>query len=225
MGIKFRYIFLFAFIICFFQSFSQVNDAALWFSTNAEKKITPALTATLSEEFRLNENITELGTFFTDAGVKYKFNKLVRVSVNYRFVNKRYTDDFYSKRHRYYFDLTIREKVKPFVFQFRTRFQSQYADIFSSNEGKIPSYYSRNKFTVKLDFDKKVMPYFYTELYTPLNDPGSVYYLDNVRYCAGIEYKINLIHSLDIYYMLQREYHVNNPETDYIIGVGYNVIF
>jgi len=204
--------------------FPQVNDAALWLSINAEKKINPLLSVNLSQEFRINENITELGTFFTDAGITYKINKYIRFSANYRFTNKRRFDDSYSKRHRYYFDITVREKTKSFVFQFRTRFQSQYADIYSSADGKIPSYYSRNKFTTKIDLDKKITPYISVELFSPLNK-HKIFKIDNARYCGGFEYEINRMHSFDLFYMLQREYNVNNPQTDYILGIEYNIVF
>jgi hypothetical protein len=215
-------IFSFLFFITLSVNFliAQVNDAGLWLSLNAEKKITPVLSATLSQEFRMNENICELGTFFTDAGITYKFGKIIKASVNYRFTNKRNLDDSYSKRHRYYVDLTARKKFKPLVLSFRTRFQSQYTDVFCSPEGKIPEYYSRNKMVVKFDLDKKFTPYLYTELFSPVFS-GEGLYIDNARYCAGIEYQKNRMHGFDFFYMIQKEYNVNNPQCDYIIGMGY----
>lgn len=199
---------------------AQVNDAGLWMSFNAEKKINPVLSANLSEEFRIDENFCELGTFFTDAGITYKFKKYIRISANYRFSNKRQVDDSYSKRHRYYLDLTFRYKLKPVIFSFRTRIQSQYKDMFSSSLGKIPDYYSRNKVTLKFDLDKKYAPYISTESYTPLLT-GEGLYIDNVRYCAGIEYQLNRVHGFDIFYLIQMEYNVNNPRNDYVVGIGY----
>jgi hypothetical protein len=173
----------------------------------------------------MNENINELGTFFTAAGFTYKISKLFRISVNYRFTNKRELDDSYSKRHRYYFDLSVREKFKPVILQFRTRFQSQYKDMYSSEDGLVPSYYSRNKFTLKFDLDKKYTPYIYAELFIPIINSESNYSIDNARYCAGFEYSFNRMHALDLFYMIQRQYHVSDPQTDYIVGIGYNLIF
>lgn len=217
---KYKLFFLLFSISVFFCASAQVNDAGLWLSLNAEKKITPDMSASLSQEFRLNENMAELGTFHTDAGITYKLNKIIRVSFNYRFTNKRNLDDSYSKRHRYYFDITARKKIKPLVLSFRTRFQSQFADMYCSPEGKIPEYYSRNKLLLKFDLDKKCMPYLYTEFYSPLFS-GEGFYIDNVRYCAGIEYQFNRENGMDVYYMLQQEYNVNDPRRDFVIGVGY----
>jgi hypothetical protein len=203
---------------------AQVNDAGLWLSVNAEKKITQKFSIGLSQEFRLNENMAELGSFLTDVGVAYKFNKYIRVSANYRFSGKRRLDDTYSKRHRYYIDLTGRIKKKPVIFLLRSRFQSQYADVFSSAEGKIPSYYSRNKFTLKLDLDKKFVPYISAETFTPISGNDGIL-IDNARYSAGTEYNFNRMHGIDLFLMMQREFNVVNPETDYILGLGYNFSF
>jgi len=215
----------FVFLVNIQTNYAQYNDAGMWFSINAEKKITPVFSFTLSEEGRFNENISELGTFFTDAGLSYKIGKLFKVSINYRFTNKRQVNDFYSKRHRYYVDLSIRKKFKPIILSFRTRFQSQYTDMFSSSTGLMPSYYSRNKLTLKFDLDKKYTPYISTELFSPLNNQDGGILIDNARYTAGIEYAFNRMHSLDIFYLIQRECNVKNPETDYIIGLGYNLNF
>ena len=45
---------------------SQVSDAALWTSVNIEKKINQRISIGLSNEFRFNENISELGTLYND---------------------------------------------------------------------------------------------------------------------------------------------------------------
>ena len=105
-------------------SFPQEKDAGLWLSVNLEKKITPALFVTFTEEVRMNENITEVGTIFSDLGLGYKFGKRFRTSANFRFINKRSLDDSYDNRVRYYFDFVYRERFKPLVIQFRVRVQS-----------------------------------------------------------------------------------------------------
>ncbi|HKR05723.1 MAG TPA: DUF2490 domain-containing protein, partial [Bacteroidia bacterium] len=116
-------------------AFSQVKDAGLWSSVNLEKKITQKLTAGLSEELRFNENITELGTAFTEIGVDYKFYKFVSLGISYRFIQKRRVDDFYSTRHRYNIDLSLKYKIKKISVSLRERFQTQYADVNTSEDG------------------------------------------------------------------------------------------
>jgi hypothetical protein len=216
--------FLFFNCVFFLKVFSQENDAGLWGSLNMEKKINPVLSMTLSEEIRMNENITEPGTVFTDAGINYKIGKLLRISLNYRFILKRSLDDSYSKRHRLYLDIAIRKKIKPIVISLRTRFQSQLTDFYTSADGKVPEYYSRNKLTLKLDLDKKYRPYLCSEMFTPLSKNARII-LDNARYCAGIEYEFNRMHAVDVFYLIQKEYNVNDPRIDFITGIGYYLTF
>ncbi|MBL0072094.1 MAG: DUF2490 domain-containing protein [Bacteroidetes bacterium] len=93
-----------------FFSVAQVNDAGLWTSINLEKKITKKIAVDLSQEFRFNENISELGSFFTEISAQYKLHKNLSIGAGYRFINKRELDDSYEKRHRMLFDLNAKEK-------------------------------------------------------------------------------------------------------------------
>lgn len=202
----------------------QFNDAGLWTSINIEKKISSNFSFSITEELRMNENITEAGTIYTDAGITYKVNKFIRLGGNYRFIEKRKIEDYYSKRHRYYFDLTLRNKIFKYTIQLRSRFQSQYADIFSNEKGKIAEDYFRNKLSVKYEYNKKISAFASYEIYTPLRSYDKVF-MDNYRINAGLEYSFNKFHSIDLSYLFQKELNVNNPETDYIICIGYNINF
>jgi hypothetical protein len=225
MWSRFLKYFFFSFVLLFSVRVSgQFNDAGLWFSLNGEKKITPALSANLSQGFRLNENITEVGEFFTDAGITCKINKNLRFSANYRFINKRRKNDFYYQRNRFYFDLTIKKKFKPIMLIFRTRFEDEYRQIHKSTESPGPFYCSKNKLTVKLDLDKKFVPYIYIESSNPLNDPHG-FFIDQMKSCGGIEYSINRVHSFDFFYLIQKDINVRNPETDFITGISYYYSF
>jgi hypothetical protein len=206
------------------QVFAQWNDAQLWTSVNLEKKIIKGFTVSLSEEVRFSENITEVGIFFTDIGLNYKINKNWRISGNYRFTNKIQLDNSYSKRHRYYFDLSYRKKFYQFTLLARTRFQSQYADVNSSETGHLPEYYSRNKLTLKYSITKNISPYLSAEAFIPLNNPN-VKGIDNMRYSLGAEWEFVKNSTLDVYYMIQQEYQVKNRERDFVTGIGYNYSF
>lgn len=207
--------FLLPFAFCL-SSFSQEKDAGLWTSFSVDKKITQALGVSVSEELRFNENISELGTFFTDAGATYKLNDDLRASANYRFINKRKLDDSYSKRHRYYFDLSYRKKIKKITPAIRIRFQSQYADVYSSDDGAIPEWYLRPKISLRYNMKGKWTPYLSSELFYHF----AVQEFDNARYTFGMERKISDKLDLDLFFMHQREFNVNRPTYDYIWGIG-----
>src|SRR5687768_15769050 len=108
---------------------AQVNDAGLWGSINVEKNISNLIDVQLTQELRLNENFSELGTAFTEAGVTFDLPKGFRAGIAYRFIQKRRLDDSYSFRHRYLVELSYRYKWNKLVVSLRNRFQSQYTDV------------------------------------------------------------------------------------------------
>jgi hypothetical protein len=199
---------------------SQNQDAQVWTSVNLEAKIVKKLTANVAQEVRFNENVTEVGTIYTDLGLEYKLNKHFQVSINYRFVEKRRTDDYYSFRQRIYIDLKYDEKIKPFQIQFRSRIQDEVSDIERAADGGIPEYYLRNKLTLKLDKWKKLTPFVSVELFSPLEDEYKGLF-DNIRSSAGIDYDLSKHHKVELFYMIQQELNVSQPETDFVLGVGY----
>ncbi len=200
--------------------FAQVKDAGLWLNTTAQYNFSLELVGEIGEELRFNENLSELGTHFTDIGISYKILKgKLKPGFHYRFSNKRQLDDSYSKRHRWYVDLAFRQKAAILDISIRTRYQSQYADVFSSDDGMVPSLTWRNKLVVKLDMEKKWIPYISTELFTDIRARVN----NNVRYALGLDYEINKLHELGLYFMHQREFNVNDPYFDYIWGINYTI--
>ena len=198
----------------------QVNDAGLWTSVKVETKIYKKLNASILQEFRFNENITELGGLYTEAGMDYKINKHFQVETNYRFSQKRKVENYYSIRHRFNIDLKYNKKLKPFEFKYRIRFQDQYEDIGRSKDGGVPDYYLRNKLSLQWDLKKAYTPYVSVELYSPLNYPRFNTF-DNIRTTAGIEYAFTKHHTIDLYYMIHKEVNVSKPYSYFVVGIGY----
>lgn len=203
---------------CYFFSFCQLNDAGLWSSLSIEKKFSYKISASLSEEFRFNENITELSSFFTDAGIAFKFNDDIKISLCYRLINKKQMEDYHSIRHRFYFDLALRKKIKKLTPAFRLRLQEQQIDIYSSDAGKIPEWHLRPKISLRYNMKGKWTPYLSSELFYHF----AVQEFDNARYTFGMERKISNKLDLDLFFLHQREFNVNSPTYDYIWGIGLN---
>jgi len=213
-------LFLTVFIFSWTGVEGQNRDASLWTSVGFEAKLVKRLSVNISQEFRFNENISELGTAFTDAGMTYKLNKYFQVAANYRFTQKRRTDNYYSFRHRFYVDIKYSKKLKPFEISIRSRLQDQYADIGRASDGGVPEYYLRNKLKLNWDTKKAYSPYLSIELFSPLAYPHDIAF-DNIRSSAGIEYAFTKHQKADLYYMIQKELNVSSPKTDFIVGLGY----
>lgn len=222
----FRTNFLFGLIFLFapFAGMAQVNDAGLWASVNVEKKFTNKISMHINLESRLNENFSELGTFYTELIGEYKYNKIFSVSGGYRFIQKRQVNDSYSTRHRYLVNLNIRHKLANFAANARIRFQSQYADINSSEDGQTPSNYLRPKLALKYDLQKKYTPFVSGELFFHLNSEEG-FLFDNYRLSAGLEYEFSKKSTIEVGYLIDREIQIKNPLTSYVIVIGWNYVF
>lgn len=203
---------------------AQVNDAGLWMSAEAEKILTPALSASVTGEIRMNENITEAGTVLADVGLSYRLWKPFTVGLTYRYSGKRRLDDSYDQRHGWFADAMYRVKVKPAVIDLRLRFQSRYTDILTSDEGNIPRNHLRGRVKLKLDLNRKYEPYLSGEAFYRVGGADGILF-DELRCMAGVEYEFNRAHAIDLHYMVTREYNVNNPRTDYVVGIGYHFTF
>jgi len=199
----------------------QVKDAGLWTSAGVEFKVVKKVSASISEEVRFNENISEVGLILTDIGLSYKYNKHFQFEVGYRYSQKRKVEDYYSIRHRFSADIKYEKKIKPFQFQYRIRLQDQYSDIGRASDGGIPEYYLRNKLGLTWDLDKPYSPYISFELFSPLNYPR-LYAFAAIRSTAGMEYKFSKHHKIDIFYMIQKEVNVSKPQMDFVLGLGYS---
>jgi len=203
---------------------AQVKDAGLWMSVNVEKKITPAFSAAFSQELRMNENISEVGTIFSDIGLQYKAGKHLKFAAMNRYSKKRRLDDMYDIQWSQYFDVTYKQDLKPLTFNLRMRYQLKNAELLSSDEGASASNLLIPKLTLKYDLARKYEPYFFAEPYYQLNvTPDKM--LDQFRFCGGVTFTFNRMHEIDLHYFIQNKYTSKQPYTDYVIGLDYSFTF
>ena len=221
---SYRFLFTLAFsLVVFIPVSGQVNDAGLWTNITLKKKIAKHLDACLTEELRFNENITELGTFYTDIGAEYEILKGFKAGAFYRFIFKRRLDDSYSKAHRYYFELSYANNIKRVQLGYRIRFQSQYKDYNTSPEGHVPADYLRQKIHLGINTKTRFDPYLDGEIWYHLNPPWSSF--DAIRISTGIITRITKHHFIDTGFIFQKEFNVKEPVTDYILFLGYKIVF
>ncbi len=220
---QYLFILLLAGVLFSPRAVAQVNDAGLWGSINIEKKFTRKFSLHFSEELRLNENFSELGTIYSELTGEYKFSKTFSLSGGYRFILKRQKEDFYNSRHRYLVNLNVKRKFGKIATNTRVRFQSQYTAYNSSEDGQVPDNYLRTKLGLKYSTGKKYKPFVSGELFFDLNNPDGLLW-DNYRASAGIEYEFSVRSNIELGYMIDREVNVSDPLTNYIISIGWNYI-
>lgn len=204
-------------------SYGQRNDSNLWASTTLQKLATPRILLHFQQAARIGQNITQLNYTYSDIGVTYKFNKNIQTSLNYRFINKLNKTQDFSLRHRLYWTLTLKKKIKPFTIVYRHRIQYQLEDMYSSENGQTPHYYTRSKLTLKYDLNR-FTPYVASELFTKIVDWDQLE-SRKFRLFAGCNYQFHKTNDLSLYYLIDKRINQKNPLTNFVVGVAYTHTF
>ena len=207
---------------------AENNDFGVWTTLSLDKKLKGKFSLNLTEEIRFFQNAQRLNLAYTNIGLGYKLNKSFKVAIVYRFLQKYQDQNTFSWRHRIYADLQYKQKFYPFTIAYRARIQSQVRDYYSSDDGKIPERYWRNKFDLKYELGHGLSPYLAAEFrYQFKNDrnKSANNKFNRGRYYVGCQYAYSERKTFDLYFMNQREFNVNNPERNYIIGFEYNYAF
>jgi hypothetical protein len=202
---------------------AQIDDVGLWVSGAVTKKITRKVEVSLGEQIRLNHDVTQIDLLLTDAGVEYNFTKKLKAGLHYRYIKKN-MENYYSTRHRFYFEASYKEKFSSIALILRERIQEQYNDYNSSENGEYPIWTLRSKLTAKVDLDKKYAPYIAAELYYLLDNAKEAdQYFPRIRYEMGLTYEFNRTHSINPYLLYQRDLVTGFSELIY--GLGYDYAF
>lgn len=203
--------------------YGQRSDANLWASVSLEKLASPKVLLHFKQAARVSQNITQLNYSFSDIGVTYKFNKNIKTSLDYRFINKLNSIQDLNLRHRLYWTLTLKKKVKPFVLVYRHRIQYQLEDVYSSETGLTPQYITRSKITIKYDLNR-FTPYVASELQSKIVNWEQLV-SRKLRFFAGCNYKFNKTNELNLYYLIDKRFNKIDPLTNYVIGIAYTFTF
>ena len=166
-------------------------------------------------------NVTKVDNFFTAAGISYNFWNNFTLEGYYRYMRKNELEEVYSNIHKYWIDLQYDNRIRRWEFSLRTRYQSRYKNIKSSEQGYRPQVHSRNKASIAYDiYRSPLKPEIWCEVYYPLNNP-EVKEIDKLRFGPELHYSINKSNRINIYYIIEKEYSVKNPATNYVLGIGY----
>jgi hypothetical protein len=208
------------FIGCLAFTLSGQSDAGVWTSVEVEKRFSQAFSMQLNQELRFNENVTQLGAFFTELGLGYRFNKKFRMAAAYRFVNQREMAEFYSQRHRFYVNAAYRQKIGLIQLTGRLQYQQQYKDAGTLLNFYDPVDYLRTKVSLKLNTERKTEPYISAEVFSPLAATG-IQPIDKIRYTFGIDFHVNPRSTIDLFYHIQKEQNRNSIKMDFLSGISF----
>jgi Protein of unknown function (DUF2490) len=195
------------------------DGTSLWSTLGVKKKIGKKLSAEVSLTTRQPENLAYLQTYFGEAGVGFKLNKIFDVAVYYRNIHrKKDVEAVFKKRHRYYVDLNVGKRIGKIKLENRVRYQHQFKD--NDIEVTFDASYIRNKVEVSISPLKSLDVYSSFDLFFLLQDKK----IDQIRPKIGLNFTINKHNSVDLG-LLQNRSLIGELNSGAVIAAAYKFKF
>lgn len=197
---------------------AQLRDAGLWTGFSANGQWSKKVEFNLGAEVRLRENLTEMSRVFYESGAEYKLRKWLDISATYRGGTAN-NNPYFDYRQRLQFGLAAKKKFNNFAITFQSRWQvgingpasENDADFYTTHRNKIQMKYTGLK---GLDLSSSF------ELFNNASNYQG-YVLQNWRWSASAEKKINKRNYISVGYLIQKSLLDSPQEIDYVVLVNY----
>lgn len=216
--------FLFLFVICFNFGFlfSQSTVFQVWNEIGVSGK--------LKKDFSYSVDLTTrfgndgLGTIFPQLSLKYKLNKYVRVSVDYRLIGKKELNGNFLTSQRVNGNLQFSYGIKRHSFGFRARYQYSFSKLVGPYESEFDQAF-RFKPSYAYDINNSIFtPHVSCELfYNPLYGENGKQFT-RTRYYVGVEMELDGPHNLELGYYYDQKIQVANPFNRSILNLSYSYV-
>ncbi len=198
-----------------------MNDAGLWTSLSLSMPVNKELEFSVSPEIRLDENLSQVSTFFGDVGVEYELMKYLYTNLTYR-IGGRNSGEWIDLRQRYSFGLGLKNTWGDFRAGWLCRMQASRSGTVAESDADF-STALRNKFSFKYTGLKKTD---FSTSFETFNAAGAygTMLLTDWRWQAQVERRIiNKRNFVSIGYLIQKDLMSEQPELDYVFLVGYKL--
>lgn len=205
---------------------AQTQDFGMWNTISINKDLGDKFVLGVDQEIRLRDNLTTLNLVYTNVGISYKATDFFKIGLVYRFIDKHKDDFSWGVRHRLYLDLVFKVKPGKFNIGYRARLQSEWRGSgYDDRYGSVPEIYLRNQIKISYKLTDNIEPYVGDEVRWQIQNPRIPYHntIDRTRVFGGVNYEINKQHTIGTYFLYQKEFNVNDPETLYIWGLEYTL--
>lgn len=200
---------------------AQNNDFGTWSGLTIAKNLPAKFDLGINFQLRLNENSTQVKTYFYDINLSRKLNDNFKGFISYRMGGKRQLDGFYLASQRFSFGLSAKIKKEELKFGYRIKLQNSNNNFIASDSHADIGFVVRNKISVKRKIIKKTSMWASYELFTGAFESQLV--ITDWRWKIGVDRKIKKRQYLSLGFQIQRELINSNPLTDYILFVGYEI--
>ena len=148
-------------------------------------------------------------TFFPQISYKYKLNKNIRPSLDYRYIGTRTLEGNFSYQHRFNVNLQANYDIERFNIGLRGRYQfttNRLADNYEPEFGEA----FRLKPSIAYDIKKSILaPQASMEFFTGPMDGQQGYHLNRIRWSIGIGFEWESPHAFEIAYLYDQR--INSP--------------
>lgn len=221
----------------FAQDSTIVQDFEVWGGISLEKSfLKKKLEFGLTEEFRFNNNSTQINNYFTELYGKYQLIKGLDLSLGYRFVRNNKKSGYHNEG-RVFADLAYKHKLDRWSLSYRFRFQHQDEIGLARTEGDEVSTKYRLKVKVEYNIKNwKLDPYlsiegFYAQKAYSVNyiesitESEKISGFEKLRFTLGTSYDIKKFLNLGAFYRIEQEMKsypgfYNTPARYYIAGIN-----
>jgi hypothetical protein len=212
----------FLFVLCF--NFSLIHGQSTVFQVWSELGVSGKITKDFSYGVDLTTRFGSdgLGTIFPQLSLKYKLNKYVRVSVDYRLIGKKEPNGNFLSSNRMNGNLQFSYGVKRHSFGFRTRYQYSFNKISGPYESEFDQAF-RFKPSYSYDLNNSIFtPNFSCEFfYNPQTGENGKQFT-RIRYYVGVEMELDGPHGLELGYYYDQKIQVANPVNRSILSLSYS---
>lgn len=196
---------------------SQIEkDAELWTGLSLNAPITKDWSLGLSGNWRQKENFAQYKQAFLELEATYNTPiKFLRSSFGYRYIFRPEDSD---NSQRWFLDLQLSERFKPFDIRLRTRFQMQYNNKLKWQESNR---FFREKIKIAYRKKKKAdwIPFVECEFFFDTDDSWK---WTRYRLGAGLDWKIKKRQELGLSIRMQHNFDLPSPSRQLLISLSYD---
>lgn len=163
-----------------------------------------------------------LCTVFPQVSYKYKINKYLRPSIDYRIIADRSKSGSFVTKHRLNFNLQLSHKIERVQLGLRLRYQyssNRLASNFETEFGQALRIKPSFSYNLK---NSALEPNFSAEFFTGPMDGQMGYHLNRIRWNFGLAYSFDGPHSIELAYMHDQRIHSPGSLNRAIMNFSYN---
>lgn len=200
------------------------EDMSVWLRSALKIDVGDKSRLSIEEEFRFFENASMMEQNHTEIGFGTDLASRLDGGVFYRFIYETDRDRGYSIGHRTWIQMEYQLIDQDVEVSLRSRMQNTFENVYSSENGTNPEWYSRNKLNMaykprKADWIPQASAEFWYRVGFPEGN-----FVDKYRLSFGLEYRPSKNFRWEFFYLYQKQIQVSNPSIEHVAGMSFTYL-